>query len=344
MAEKDGMTNCVITQESVKRLARDVRQLRKSPLTSNGIYYQHDEENMLKGYAMIVGPRDTVYANGFYFFEFDYPTDYPSNPPKLTFRTNQNKIRFNPNLYTNGKVCISILNTWRGDQWSSCQTISSILLTLCTLFTNDPLLNEPGICRNHRDFDTYNRIVEYSNIDIAILNIVEKAPQIYLPWFDMFYDDVITHFKSHILQIANNIQNVIKKQKTVTSRNDCVWLMTGIYGMKIIPRYENIVNRFNDIFTRYATPEMLTTWKPLEVVCRTYKDKQFDIETEELLNELLGITPTNESIPSPPPTPKKPSTPTTMYMSSLPPPLSSKPKLKPKPTKLNVKLNSKNIG
>ena len=30
-----------------KRLLRDVVSLIKSPLTSNGIYYSHDEDNML---------------------------------------------------------------------------------------------------------------------------------------------------------------------------------------------------------------------------------------------------------------------------------------------------------
>ena len=60
--------------------------------------------------------------------------------------------RFHPNLYRNGKVCLSILNTWKGEQWTSCQTIRSILLTLITLFHNKPLLNEPGFTEKSSDF------------------------------------------------------------------------------------------------------------------------------------------------------------------------------------------------
>jgi len=115
-----------------KRLLRDVVNLIKSPLTSNGIYYSHDEDNMLKGYAVIFGPDDSLYRYGAYMFEFNYPTEYPFVPPKLNYLTNDGKTRFNPNLYRNGKVCISLLNTWKGEQWTSCQTIESILLSVLT--------------------------------------------------------------------------------------------------------------------------------------------------------------------------------------------------------------------
>ena len=104
-----------ISKETIKRLIRDVKDIIKNPLTDNGIYYKHDDTDMLKGYAMIVGPEDTPYFGGFYFFKFKYPDNYPHSPPKVFFCTNGDGIRFNPNLYTNGKVCVSLLNTWSGD-------------------------------------------------------------------------------------------------------------------------------------------------------------------------------------------------------------------------------------
>lgn len=55
-----------------------------------------------------------------------------------------------PNMYKNRKVCVSILNTWRGEQWSGCQTIKSVLLTLMSLLDSKPLLNEPGITEKIR--------------------------------------------------------------------------------------------------------------------------------------------------------------------------------------------------
>ena len=102
-----------ITTQTQKRLISDITNLYKNPLNEQGIYYIHDDENMLKGHAMIIGPQDTPYEDGMYFFEFTFPYDYPINPPKVIFLNCDGKTRFNPNLYRNGKVCLSVLNTWR---------------------------------------------------------------------------------------------------------------------------------------------------------------------------------------------------------------------------------------
>lgn len=167
-------TQKVITSETIKRLLKDVRQIIRHPLTDNGIYYSHDDSDITKGYAMIVGPTDTPYFGGFYFFTFDYPFDYPFSPPKVTYMTNDGLTRFNPNLYKCGKVCVSILNTWSGDKWSSCQTINSILLTLCSLLNNSPLENEPGKNTSDNDYHPYQNTIEFKNIDFAICDIITR--------------------------------------------------------------------------------------------------------------------------------------------------------------------------
>jgi ubiquitin-protein ligase len=161
--------------ENKKRLAKDVVRIIKNPLTTHGIYYKHDENNMLLGYALIIGPEDTIYENGYYLFKFIYSTEYPYKPPLVKYLTNNGKTRFNPNLYRNGKVCISILNTWKGEQWTSCQNINTVLLTLITLLHNKPLLNEPGISESYKYFNNYNKIINYRNYDTAILNVLNKT-------------------------------------------------------------------------------------------------------------------------------------------------------------------------
>ena len=40
---------------------------------------------------------------------------------------------------------MSILKTWPGEQWSSCQTLRSILIILQITMNNEPLKNEPGV-------------------------------------------------------------------------------------------------------------------------------------------------------------------------------------------------------
>jgi ubiquitin-conjugating enzyme E2 Z len=163
-----------INNSAIKRIAKDVKYIinNSGSLSSENIYYKHDEENIMKGYALIVGQGDTPYGYGYYFFEFIYPYNYPFSPPEVHYLTNDGTMRFNPNLYTNGKVCLSILNTWAGESWTACQTIYSLLLTLSSILCVNPLLNEPGIKEEHEDVDKYNYLVTYKNIEFSIIKVV----------------------------------------------------------------------------------------------------------------------------------------------------------------------------
>jgi len=227
-----------ISKETIARLIKDVKDIMKNPLTDNGIYYTHDDEDILKGYALIIGPSDTPYFGGNFFFEFKYPSDYPHSPPHVLFKTNDDMIRMNPNLYTCGKVCVSLLNTWKGDQWTSCQSISTILLTLCTLLCKDPLLNEPGVTLGHRDFINYTKIIEYKSIDIAVLKIVEKMRPAYQDQFLIFYPYVLENF-------IKNAPELKKYLEEKSSSEPVVELTTGYYSLRVKIDYPTLLKKFN---------------------------------------------------------------------------------------------------
>jgi ubiquitin-conjugating enzyme E2 Z len=227
-----------ISKETIQRLLKDVKYIIKNPLTEQGIYYIHDDTDMLKGYAMIVGPSDTPYFGGFYFFEFTYPTDYPHSPPKVKYCTNGYNIRFNPNLYCCGKVCISLLNTWKGDQWTSCQTISTVLLTLCTLLCSDPLLNEPGVNKEHTDMNNYTSIIEVSNLSIAVCDIVSKKKGVYLPFFDNFYPFVKEIFNNNYAQLLEFSQKRLAETFTKPTN-----ITTEFYSMNVCVNYTSIIKK-----------------------------------------------------------------------------------------------------
>ena len=171
---QDETTKVVIPKETVTRLLRDIRDVMTDPtLNECGIIYRHSETDILTGYACIVGPSDTLYFGGYYFFVFKFPTNYPHSPPVVSYLTNTNNIRFHPNFYANKKVCVSIVNTWRGEQWSGCQNIRSVLMTFQSLFDKEPLLHEPGIRKGHSDFIPYHLIVEYYNYKFACLTLMK---------------------------------------------------------------------------------------------------------------------------------------------------------------------------
>lgn len=197
-------------KDTIKRLVQDIKTIKKNPLDSQGIYYKHDEDNILKGYALIKGPHDTPYRYGNYFFDFDFPGDYPHSPPKVTFHNYGDNIRYNPNLYRSGKVCLSILNTWRGEGWTSCQTLTTILLTLCTVLNENPLTNEPGITMAQTGaLHNYNKIISFKNIEHAILGCVsnlEKLPAKYSCFFDIV-KKTFQKDKDEIKKIVKEVKN-----------------------------------------------------------------------------------------------------------------------------------------
>lgn len=65
--------------------------------------------------AVIVGASGTPYAHGFFMHDVYFGNNYPETPPSVSLITTGGaQVRFNPNLYSDGKVCLSLLGTWRG--------------------------------------------------------------------------------------------------------------------------------------------------------------------------------------------------------------------------------------
>tara|TARA_B100001094_G_C17835153_1_gene625144 strand:- start:29 stop:721 length:693 start_codon:yes stop_codon:yes gene_type:complete len=230
------MTNLVIKKDTFKRILSDVKDIIKNPMNDNNIFYKHNHENILKGYAMIIGSKDTCYHNGFFFFEFSFPESYPWSPPKITYKTNDGMTRFNPNLYRDGKVCLSILNTWKGECWSSCQTIRSILFVLQTILNDNPLINEPGITDKHPDIIPYNKIIKYKTYEHALYNQYVSDNIV----FEIFRDDMNEYFNNNKTLIINELEQLSIINKP--SKTKCT-----TYGMFIAIDYNALIVKFNNI-------------------------------------------------------------------------------------------------
>merc|ERR1719447_2270827 len=100
-----------------RRLAQEVASLSTSlPISySSTVFLQCDEDRLDVMKVLITGPEDTPYENGCFEFDIYFPPDYPSSPMLVNLQTTgKHTVRFNPNLYNDGKVCLSILNTWHG--------------------------------------------------------------------------------------------------------------------------------------------------------------------------------------------------------------------------------------
>ena len=103
---------------NTNRLSKEVKVLSQHlPCETTGaIFVVMDSERMDLLKVLISGTEDTPYTHGLYEFHIACPSEYPKKPPLVSIVTTGNgKVRFNPNLYDDGYVCLSVINTWDGD-------------------------------------------------------------------------------------------------------------------------------------------------------------------------------------------------------------------------------------
>lgn len=97
-----------------------------------------------------MGSAGTPYAHGAFQYDIYFSENYPDGPPKINLATTGGaKIRFNPNLYHDGKVCLSLLGTWRGsstENWNpKLSTLLQVMLSIqAIIMSNEVYFNEPG--------------------------------------------------------------------------------------------------------------------------------------------------------------------------------------------------------
>ncbi|KAI0141357.1 small conjugating protein ligase-like protein [Pestalotiopsis sp. NC0098] len=135
-----------MAEQSIIRITKEIGDIqRHSDLSLAVAFRDHDVRNVK---ALIIGPHETPYEFGFFEFNVKFNKEYPRKSPSVTATTtNSGRCRFNPNIYANGKVCLSILGTWRGErgeEWSPAQGLESILLSIQSLMSSNPYENEPG--------------------------------------------------------------------------------------------------------------------------------------------------------------------------------------------------------
>ena len=93
------------------------------------------------------------------------------------------QVRFNPNFYKDGKICLSILHTWEGPRWTASQTLTSLLCSIQSLMSEKPYQNEPGheeMQANSKEAKDYLDIIRHETIRVAVCDTVAgltRCPQ-----------------------------------------------------------------------------------------------------------------------------------------------------------------------
>lgn len=176
----------------------------------------------------------------------------------------QGQVRFNPNLYANGKVCLSLLGTWSGPGWQSTSTLLQVLISIQSLImVDEPYFNEPGYessrksMHGKRASEEYNKAIRSATLQHAIYGALLNPH-----W--LFKDVLKTHFALKREEIINqcsawsgsgNWQNAIRAELDKLSQD-----VSGSSSSQVTPITE--INLIND-----GTGSMPSRSSKAEVIC-----------------------------------------------------------------------------
>tara|TARA_Y100000310_G_scaffold339980_1_gene434346 strand:- start:63 stop:980 length:918 start_codon:yes stop_codon:yes gene_type:complete len=233
-----------MSNSTIKRILKEKIKYHKNPLDKEGIFINYDDNDIFKARVLILGPEDTPYAHGFYLFLFTFPENYPHSPPKCLFLTTKGQSRMNPNLYSNGHVCLSILNTWNGPGWTSCQTLASVCISIQGLVLHSkPIQNEP-VFQNETGLrlEKYNRILVHENLRIGVLNMIMHPPS----GFQIFQEIMDNHFQKHFNDYVDVIHRNLHMDGKIDHAPVAVWPMTIKY------KYADLLKVFIALAKQYG--------------------------------------------------------------------------------------------
>lgn len=110
-----------------------------SVLMSHDVFFRR---NLFEWAVTILGPPDTLYEGGFFNAVLKFPKDYPQSPPECRFTSDM----WHPNVFPDGRVCISILHPPGFDpmnpqedaaeKWSPVHTVESIVLSIISMLSS----------------------------------------------------------------------------------------------------------------------------------------------------------------------------------------------------------------
>lgn len=196
----------------------DIKLFNDNGYNDKFIYF--DKSNFIQLYLMIIGPKGTPYEDGFLFFQLNFTSKYPYEPPYVVFLNKDKNVRIHPNLYSNGKVCLSILGTWPGPKWVPTMSLNTIALTLQSILCDNPLINEPSYYNktlNNRFCKDYMIYCTFYKYIILVNNVIDNK-----------YNDVSKYFKKEINEIYNKNKNNL---------NDNIESYKQIYGFYTIDAF-----------------------------------------------------------------------------------------------------------
>ncbi|TFK01618.1 ankyrin repeat and fibronectin type-III domain-containing protein 1 [Platysternon megacephalum] len=182
----------------------------------DGIMVKTFEDRMDLFSALIKGPTRTPYEDGLFLFDIQLPNIYPAVPPLFRYLS-QCSGRLNPNLYDNGKVCVSLLGTWIGkgtERWTSKSSLLQVLISIQGLIlVNEPYYNEAGFDSDRGLQEGYENSRCYN--EMALIRVVQSMMQMLRKPVEVFEHEIREHFRCNGWRLVYRIESWLETNELV---------------------------------------------------------------------------------------------------------------------------------
>lgn len=227
-----------------KRILKDLHllQTNQEELNSRGIYFYFDDSNIFNPSFLIIPKHKqdldfpqltSPYTNGFFLFKLTIPEDFPLSPPRIDFHPQQSVCRLHPNYYEQGKVCLSVINTWSRDDWAPTTSLMAISNILEERLNERAICFEPGCEQSSISrMQAFNEGVRFGVYHTAILPIIKSKNQNYAP----FHDVIQSHWQTNKQVYLDELQTLSSQPKKQIKQD--------VYGYNMFIDWQTMHSQF----------------------------------------------------------------------------------------------------
>jgi ubiquitin-conjugating enzyme E2 G1 len=149
---------------ALRRLQSELKQYNADP---NYFYsIEPSVDSFFIWNVLLIGPPDSPFEGGIFKCQFEFSMEYPIKPPKFKFISHLP----HPNIYTDGRVCISILHEGEdvygyeqiSERWNPSHSVNSVLMSVLSMLSNPNFESPANVDMSvlwRDDWNKYKKII-----------------------------------------------------------------------------------------------------------------------------------------------------------------------------------------
>nr|XP_049699494.1 (E3-independent) E2 ubiquitin-conjugating enzyme isoform X2 [Helicoverpa armigera] len=176
-----------------------------------GVWVRGYEDRIDLLSVMIAGPSKTPYEGGLFVFDVQLGGEYPRAPPLCHYHSYCTD-RLNPNLYEDGKVCVSLLGTWSGrgvEVWGKDSSLLQVIVSLQGLILNaEPYFNEAGYEKQKGTQQGKENSRMYN--EMVLLKLVQSMTKMLMNPPEPFREEILTHLRATGGALCSRLEGLVR--------------------------------------------------------------------------------------------------------------------------------------